>query len=484
MTMRLTDIVFFVIFSWSSAAPCLEIGVHVVNDALIYRRLGGRVEQVARDLIAETSNMFINSDAPGVQCLRLRFTGQTTLTEFGPLSYQTCDGNCGEDATKSSVDPMRLLDDFTTFARQRPPMSGLTLLLTGAAFPGSSRGLSNQATLCTVNALGTVSVQTGSSLHHAQLIAHEIGHISSMTHTKNAKSIMIDRSSPFSLPTTFAPDDLRKVTSSGECPVPNETASQCGNGLVDDGEECDPGMNDDACCDRCRLANGCQCAQSDACCIDGRIAPAGQRCRPAQESICDREEFCDGVDRRCPADDFAPVGTPCIDVNGSASQCFDGQCALSPDSQCRNTGLQHLMFSCPTKLCNRLYCSATAEPTRQDCSAFVERNVADGTVCGTDHICMDGSCVAADDVNDELVAESRARREQKFQWDVSPWSECRQHGAKCIQTRQVVCHNDDQQCSHDRPSAQRRCLCDLTSTSSSFISHIGVIMVALTWVVL
>ena len=70
----------------------------------------------------------------------------------------------------------------------------------------------------------------------------------------------------------------------------------CGDGVVDDGEDCDPGLLEDPCCDaRCRLKEECTCAVADACCSDeGTFLEAGTPCRAARDPACDREETCTG----------------------------------------------------------------------------------------------------------------------------------------------------------------------------------------------
>jgi hypothetical protein len=93
----------------------------------------------------------------------------------------------------------------------------------------------------------------------------------------------------------------------------------CGDGLLDGGEECDTGLNDDTdCCDDqcnsitsaatvCRpAADACDapetCAdQSDGFCPADEVQPAGTECRgPA--NVCDPAEVCDGAGTACPAD--------------------------------------------------------------------------------------------------------------------------------------------------------------------------------------
>jgi hypothetical protein len=94
---------------------------------------------------------------------------------------------------------------------------------------------------------------------------------------------------------------------------------QCGNGIVEGDEECDPGSsaqfgNNTAsgCCDAatCRLRAGAACdPDADACCTDTcALAPQGQVCRVARPGGCDVEEVCSGSAGACPVDVTKPNG--------------------------------------------------------------------------------------------------------------------------------------------------------------------------------
>ncbi len=91
----------------------------------------------------------------------------------------------------------------------------------------------------------------------------------------------------------------------------------CGNGIVEEGEECDPGQGvTSACCDptTCKLRSGASCdPQSSSCCTaQCGFAPTTTVCRPSKDNACDTAEFCTGNSSSCPSDAFAPNGKPCI----------------------------------------------------------------------------------------------------------------------------------------------------------------------------
>jgi hypothetical protein len=95
----------------------------------------------------------------------------------------------------------------------------------------------------------------------------------------------------------------------------------CGDGVVQDGEACDPGVpGDGVCCDQdCHPIPGC-----DASCA-GR--PAGALCRPAT-GPCDVAETCDGVSPACPLDAGLADGVACGAPSDGciATVCRAGAC--------------------------------------------------------------------------------------------------------------------------------------------------------------
>lgn len=86
----------------------------------------------------------------------------------------------------------------------------------------------------------------------------------------------------------------------------------CGNGIVEDGEECDPGSVDSACCDpsTCRFRSGAVCDPVNSLCCTSmcQIAQGGTVCRSSIDSQCDKQEVCDGTNAACPKDEFESNG--------------------------------------------------------------------------------------------------------------------------------------------------------------------------------
>ncbi|XP_006970907.1 disintegrin and metalloproteinase domain-containing protein 1b-like [Peromyscus maniculatus bairdii] len=107
-------------------------------------------------------------------------------------------------------------------------------------------------------------------------------------------------------------------------------ASRCGNGVVEEPEECDCGRVCDSnrCCDEnCKFKGGAQC-NNEPCCSRCKFKKMGQVCRPA-DGACDLDEFCNGTSAVCPEDRKVQDGSVCHELHF----CFKGHC-LDPSSQC------------------------------------------------------------------------------------------------------------------------------------------------------
>ncbi|KAL0575143.1 hypothetical protein V5O48_006820 [Marasmius crinis-equi] len=87
----------------------------------------------------------------------------------------------------------------------------------------------------------------------------------------------------------------------------------CGNGIVEPGEDCDPGVGTNStCCDSstCKFKNGAVCDPASSPCCTGQcgFAPSSQVCRPAKDDRCDTAEMCTGSSAACPNDVVKPNG--------------------------------------------------------------------------------------------------------------------------------------------------------------------------------
>ncbi|XP_026322878.1 zinc metalloproteinase-disintegrin-like crotastatin [Hyposmocoma kahamanoa] len=116
----------------------------------------------------------------------------------------------------------------------------------------------------------------------------------------------------------------------------------CGNGFVEEGEECDCGMTADkkqwnacqGCCDAdtCTLRRNATCASGSCCNLETcRPKSAGTQCRAAHKE-CDLPEFCTGNSEFCPNDVHKMDTIPC--GKNQETYCMQGSCRSRTD-QCQ-----------------------------------------------------------------------------------------------------------------------------------------------------
>lgn len=91
------------------------------------------------------------------------------------------------------------------------------------------------------------------------------------------------------------------------------TFAMCGNGIVEEDEDCDPGQGaTSSCCDSatCKFRDNAVCdpASSPCCTSQCAFSPASTVCRPVMDEKCDMPEMCTGKTAECPADQTKPNG--------------------------------------------------------------------------------------------------------------------------------------------------------------------------------
>ncbi|CAH0718717.1 unnamed protein product, partial [Brenthis ino] len=224
-----------------------------------------------------------------------------------------------------------------------------TQLLTGHNFLSGEIGISVPDTMCTPKSVG-ISVDSNSYEPHllAGTMAHMIGHNIGMGHDDGrencfcrdwhgcimAQSIVgLENVQPYKFSECSKNDYINELRiGQGLCLLnkPNELVvhRQCGNGRLDEGEECDCGTISECqhlnpCCDpfTCRLTKEAQCAEGE-CCERCQLKPRGVTCREATNE-CDLEETCTGLSGSCPTDAYRKNGEACESGKG---YCFAGQC--------------------------------------------------------------------------------------------------------------------------------------------------------------
>ncbi|XP_068439219.1 disintegrin and metalloproteinase domain-containing protein 11-like isoform X2 [Clinocottus analis] len=111
--------------------------------------------------------------------------------------------------------------------------------------------------------------------------------------------------------------------------------SECGNGFVELGEECDCGSlvecarNGANCCKKCTLTHNAMCSNG-LCCRDCRYELRGVTCREAVND-CDSPETCMGDSSQCPHNVHKLDGYMC---DAGQGRCYGGRCKTR-NGQCK-----------------------------------------------------------------------------------------------------------------------------------------------------
>ncbi|XP_066275351.1 disintegrin and metalloproteinase domain-containing protein 12-like [Branchiostoma lanceolatum] len=245
----------------------------------------------------------------------------------------------------------------TTLVRQQS--NDNAQLVSGQTFFGGGEiGMAPFASICSSAQSGGVSEDIfapGPVLYVASTVAHELGHNLGLNHDTggNCRCPVADsdggcimKSAQGSLPaqqfSTCSAEGLRQALERGVGPclynVPDPDrlygGPVCGNGYVEQGEECDCGTIEECnstCCDPtdCTLLAGAVCDMG-GCCQGCQLKPLGELCRQ-KTTDCDIAEYCSGQSPQCPDNQFIQNGIPC---QNTEAYCYNGGCFTHAD-QCR-----------------------------------------------------------------------------------------------------------------------------------------------------
>ena len=254
-----------------------------------------------------------------------------------------------------SNDGDQTLTNFLHYRRERlipEHMNDNAQLITGSSFEGGVVGKALKGSICTFEYSGGVNTDHShvTSLV-ATTVAHELGHNFGMEHDSDKckcpddKCIMAPSSSSVS-PKHWSSCSVEYLQHSIKQGMdhclhnrPNKLVGPvCGNGFVEEGEQCDCGLKvtcDNKCCNAttCQLVAGAECAVGSCCDrTKCRVVTKDEQmaCRPAQ-SNCDLTEFCDGDSEFCPQDLKVQDGTQCLE---GFAYCYNGNCDTR-ESQCK-----------------------------------------------------------------------------------------------------------------------------------------------------
>ncbi|EPY83174.1 hypothetical protein CB1_000593027 [Camelus ferus] len=219
--------------------------------------------------------------------------------------------------------------------------------------------------------------------------------------------------------------------------VPLFEPTECGNGYVEAGEECDCGIHVECyglCCKKCSLSNGAHCSDGPCCnntsCL---FQPRGYECRDAVNG-CDITEYCtgDSGQGRCYNGECKTRDNQCQYIWGTKASGSDKFCYEKLNTEgtekgnCGRDGDRWIQCSKHDVFCGFLLCTNLTRAPRIgqlqgeiiptsfyhqgrviDCSgAHVVLDddtdvgyVEDGTPCGPSMMCLDRKCLQIQALN-------------------------------------------------------------------------------------
>ncbi|XP_007450224.1 PREDICTED: disintegrin and metalloproteinase domain-containing protein 2-like isoform X3 [Lipotes vexillifer] len=173
----------------------------------------------------------------------------------------------------------------------------------------------------------------------------------------------------------------------------------CGNGKVEEGEQCDCGNQEacaalpDSCCNQatCTLNVGSACA-AGPCCDACAFTAKGQVCRASTDE-CDLSEYCNGTSAACQEDLYVQDGHPCAE---SQWICVNGKC-MNGIKQCLEIFGEGSGFG--TQECFDQLNSKT------DPSGNCGSNASGYTQCNPKYVCKNKKCVDSSFLNYDCTPE-------------------------------------------------------------------------------
>ncbi|XP_049535594.1 uncharacterized protein LOC125951089 isoform X2 [Anopheles darlingi] len=224
-------------------------------------------------------------------------------------------------------------------------------LFTKEHFDGGVVGKALKGPICTYEFSGGVEMYHSEIIGvQATTVAHEMGHNFGMEHDTADCQCPEERCIMSASSSSIAPkhwsrcsiDQLNLAFNHGmnyclkNKPETLFDSPVCGNGFVENGEQCDCGLKEyceNSCCDpvTCMLYSNASCATGECCDLSTCMPKIGGTVCRAADGECDLPEYCSGESEYCPRDVFKRDTEEC---DGGKAYCYRGSCR-SQNDQCR-----------------------------------------------------------------------------------------------------------------------------------------------------
>nr|CAD2124080.1 unnamed protein product [Meloidogyne enterolobii] len=265
---------------------------------------------------------------------------------------------------QSDVNAVDILDSFST--EEGTNSTCLTILITAKSLQSGVVGLANigdpdRRGVCAVKKLNNshymntalITVRRRSDLMITRVVdlvlAHELGHSWGSIHDDEMQDECVPKNSRdgrfvmWESANTgydknnyqFSSCSIRSIhrvlySLAHRCFV-EEKKAFCGNGILEEGEQCDGGahfqhfgVRDDCCTKECKLRLGAFCSprHSECCSLNCTFLSKDVVCHAQKSDMCKAEANCSGFSEKCPNPKPLEDGTNCTD----GGKCLNGDC--------------------------------------------------------------------------------------------------------------------------------------------------------------